>query len=47
MGEPGGIGTSAVTAEERLVYQGEVFINFRTSRQWVLCSALSVATNSR
>jgi hypothetical protein len=25
-----------VPAEELLVYQGEVFINFRTSRQWVL-----------
>jgi hypothetical protein len=25
-----------VPAEERLVYQGDVFVNFRTSRQWVL-----------
>ncbi len=36
MGEPGGVGTSAVPAEERLVYQGEVFINFRNhTYQWV------------
>lgn len=35
MGEPSGVGASTVPAEERLVYQGEVFINFRTSRQWV------------
>ena len=26
----------AVPAEESLIYQGDVFINFRTSRQWVL-----------
>jgi hypothetical protein len=32
MGEPGAVGTSAVPAEEQLVYKGEVFINFRTSR---------------
>src|SRR5271165_2952707 len=25
-----------VPAEESLIYQGDVFINFRTSRQWVL-----------
>ncbi|CPR11891.1 hypothetical protein BN971_03184 [Mycobacterium bohemicum DSM 44277] len=36
MGEPNSSGASAVPAEQRLVYQGEVFINFRTSRQWVV-----------
>lgn len=36
MDEQGGVGTGAIPAEELLVYQGEVFINFRTSRQWVL-----------
>ncbi len=36
MGEPAGVGTKPVPAEERLVYKGEVFIDFRTSRQWVV-----------
>lgn len=36
MAEPGGVKTSAQPAEDLLVYQGEVFINFRTSRQWVV-----------
>lgn len=35
MGQPDGVGSGAVPAEEGLVYQDEVFINFRTSRQWV------------
>jgi len=36
MSEPGGVGTSAVPAEQRLVYQGKVFINFRNhTYQWV------------
>lgn len=29
-------GVEAGAVEDRLVYEGEVFINFRTSRQWVL-----------
>ena len=36
MDEPGGVGVGARPAEELLVYEGDVFINFRTSRQWVL-----------
>lgn len=36
MAEPGGVETGAQPAEDSLVYQGEVFINFRTSRQWVV-----------
>jgi hypothetical protein len=36
MDEPGGVGIGARPAEELLVYEGDVFINFRTSRQWVL-----------
>jgi hypothetical protein len=37
MSEAGGVraGETAVPVEERLVYQGKVFINFPTSRQWV------------
>jgi hypothetical protein len=36
MGEPTGVGVGAGPAEERLVYQGEVFINFRNhTYQWV------------
>lgn len=36
MGEQGGVGTSAVPAEERLVYDREVLINFRNQTyQWV------------
>jgi hypothetical protein len=36
MGGPGGVGTDAVPAEERLVYEGNVFINFRNhTYQWV------------
>ncbi|WP_082951506.1 hypothetical protein [Mycobacterium sp. 852002-51057_SCH5723018] len=36
MSEPGGVGTSAESAEERLVYDREVFINFRNQTyQWV------------
>jgi hypothetical protein len=35
MVETGGVEVGDRTVEQRLVYQGEVFINFRTSRQWV------------
>lgn len=36
MSEPGGTATSAAPAEDRLVYEGEVFINFRNhTYQWV------------
>jgi hypothetical protein len=35
MGDIGGVEAGDTTVEERLVYQGNVFINFRTSRQWV------------
>jgi hypothetical protein len=36
MGEPAGGGTEAVPIEDRLSYQGEVFVNFRNSTyQWV------------
>ena len=36
--EPSG----AVPAEERLVYQGEVLVNFQTSRQWVSIKLFAV-----
>ncbi len=45
MADPGSVGTDAVPAEERLVYQGEVFINFRTSRQWVVIKLFSLPPN--
>jgi muconolactone delta-isomerase len=32
--------------EERLVYQGEVLINFRTSRQWVSIKLFAVAADT-
>jgi hypothetical protein len=32
-------------AEERLVFQGNVFINFRTSRQWVLIKLFALPPN--
>lgn len=36
MGEPVGVGVGAVPVEERLVYRGEVLINFRNhTYQWV------------
>lgn len=36
MWEPAGVGVDAASAEERLVYQGKVFINFRNhTYQWV------------
>jgi hypothetical protein len=36
VGEPAGAGTGIAPVEERLVYQGEVFINFRNhTYQWV------------
>lgn len=35
MDEPGVVESGSMHAEDLLVYQGEVFINFRTSRQWV------------
>jgi hypothetical protein len=35
MAATGGIEAGGATVEDRLVYQGKVFINFRTSRQWV------------
>jgi hypothetical protein len=34
-----------VPAEERLVYQGDVFVNFRTSRQWVLIKLFALPPN--
>jgi hypothetical protein len=46
MGEPGGVGISSVPVEERLVYQGEVFINFRTSRQWVSTKLFALPPNA-
>ena len=46
MGEPGGVGTGAVPAENLLVYQGEVFINFRTSRQWVLIKLFALPADA-
>lgn len=42
MDEPGGLGVGAIPAEESLVYQGDVFINFRTSRQWVLIKSFAL-----
>ena len=38
MDEPG----VAVPAEELLVYERDVFINFRTSRQWVLIKSFAL-----
>lgn len=35
MAATGGIEAGDAAVEDRLVYQGEVFINFQTSRQWV------------
>lgn len=41
--EPGGVVTSTVPAEERLVYQREVFVNFRNhTYQWVSIKLFSL-----
>jgi hypothetical protein len=47
IGETGGVeaGDLTVPVEERLVYQGEVFINFRTSRQWVSIKLFALPAN--
>jgi hypothetical protein len=42
MAEPG----IAVPAEESLVYKGDVFINFRTTRQWVLIKLFELPANA-
>jgi hypothetical protein len=44
--ERGGMGTGAMPVEESLVYQGEVFIKFRTSRQWVLIKLFALPPNA-
>ncbi|HUO38740.1 MAG TPA: hypothetical protein VMU34_13275, partial [Mycobacterium sp.] len=36
MSEPQALDAGAVPVENRLVYEGDVFINFPTSRQWVV-----------
>lgn len=41
---PSGVEAGAV--EDRLVYQGEVFINFRTSRQWVLMKLFALPADA-
>lgn len=46
MDEPGGVATGAAPAEELLVYQGEVFINFRTSRQWVVIKLFTIPADA-
>jgi hypothetical protein len=47
MGETSGAGAGHRTvSEERLVYQGEVFINFRTSRQWVVVKLFPLPANT-
>lgn len=45
MDDPG-VGTGARSAEELLVYQGDVFINFRTSRQWVLIKLFTLPSDA-
>jgi hypothetical protein len=44
--ERGGMGTGAMPVEGSLVYQGEVFIKFRTSRQWVLIKLFALPPNA-
>ncbi|QNI05680.1 hypothetical protein GAN17_04780 [Mycobacterium kubicae] len=39
-------GLNAVPVEELLVYQGEVFVNFRTSRQWVVMKLFALPAES-
>jgi hypothetical protein len=46
MSEPGGPRADTVPAEQLLVYQRDVFINFRTSRQWVLIKLFALPTNA-
>jgi hypothetical protein len=46
MGHTGGVKTGDTTVEDRLLYQGEVFINFRTSRQWVLIKLFALPANT-
>jgi hypothetical protein len=47
MSEPGGVGISSVPAEERLVYQGQVFINFRNhTYQWVNIKIFALPADS-
>jgi hypothetical protein len=47
MGEPAGAGVGAVPVEERLVYQGEVFINFRNhTYQWVSIKLFALPADS-
>jgi hypothetical protein len=47
MGEPAGIGVGAAPVEERLVYQGEVLINFRNhTYQWVSIKLFALPVDS-
>lgn len=39
-------GMAAGAVEDRLVYQDEVFVNFRTSRQWVLMKLFSLPADA-
>jgi len=38
--------TTDTTVDDRLVYQGEVFVNFQTSRQWVSIKLFAVAAGT-
>ncbi len=38
--------TTDTTVDDRLVYQGEIFVNFRTSRQWVSIKLFAVAAGT-
>jgi hypothetical protein len=47
MGEPAGVEAGAAPVEERLVYQGEVFINFRNhTYQWVSIKLFALPADS-
>jgi len=46
MSEMGGVETDGMHAEERLAYKGGVFINFRTSRQWVSIKLFALPANT-
>lgn len=47
VGEPGRVAANAVPAEERLVYQGKVFINFRNhTYQWVVIKLFTLPADT-
>ncbi|ORW87114.1 hypothetical protein AWC22_09065 [Mycobacterium riyadhense] len=44
--EAGRLEAGATPVEDQLVYEGEVFINFRTSRQWVSIKLFALPANT-